>query len=466
MKVIVKKSNISGIIQCPSSKSYSHRALIISSLAVGRSLLKNVLLSRDTRATMNCCKMLGVDLKMSSSNNFEKNIDNVTVSSKGGHDGFSTPNDVLPADNSGTTIRLLTSACALVPQGYSVLTGDDSLRKRPMGDLIKSLNQLGVNCFSANSNYLPPVIVKGGGIEGGITQISGQTSSQFISSLLLSGIFSKKGITIQVLGKQVSKPYIESTLHVMKYFGVDIQKERTVLDYQKSNKQKSFGNLGQDVANPVTEEYFIPPNLEYNAENFTVPGDFSTASLLMSAAFLSKGHLTINGLDFDVPQGDMAIIDIIREMGGQIHVDKLNGSVKVDGNCRLHGGIFDLTKTPDLLPVLAVLSLVANGETQIEGISHARFKETDRVANVATQLSKFGASINEKVDSIRIQSPSHIKSAKVESFNDHRLFMAFAIAGLATENSSIEGAESVDVSYPQFVDDLKGLGANIQFLER
>ena len=209
MKVNVKKSNISGVIQCPSSKSYSHRAIVISSLARGESLIKNVLLSRDTKATINCCRMLGVDLELSFSDKFKKNSDDVTVRSKGGRGGFLTPNDVMPADNSGTTIRLLTSACALVPQGYSILTGDDSLRKRPMGDLIKSLNQLGVNCFSTNSNYLPPVVVKGGGIEGGITQISGQTSSQFISSLLLSGIFSKKGITIQVLGNQVSRPYIE-----------------------------------------------------------------------------------------------------------------------------------------------------------------------------------------------------------------------------------------------------------------
>lgn len=465
MKVSVKKSILSGIIQCPPSKSYSHRAVVISSLASGRSMLNNVLLSRDTRATLNCCKMLGVDLQLTGlSNNLKENSTNVTVNSKGGRDGLLTPNDVLQADNSGTTIRLLTSACALVPRGYSILTGDDSLRKRPMEDLIKALNQLGVNCFSATPSYLPPVIVQGGGIGGGIAQISGQISSQFISSLLLSGIFSKKGITIQVLGNQVSRPYVDSTTHVMKCFGVDIQHERKNIESIDSNRQGS-GKLVQDVGNQITEEYFISPNLEYRAEKFVVPGDFSAAALLMSSAYLSQGELTITGLNFDMPQGDMAIVDIIREMGGQIHVDRLNGWVKVNGNSRLQGGNFNLTKTPDLLPVLAILSLAATGETQIEGISHARFKETDRVANVATQLSRFGASVSEKVDSIRIKPPAQIKSTSVESFNDHRLFMAFAIAGLATENSIVEGAESVDVSYPQFVDDLKDLGADIQFLK-
>lgn len=464
MKVSVKKSSLSGKIQCPPSKSYSHRALVISSLSFGKSLLSNVLLSRDTRATIKCCKMLGVDLQLSGTDILSKNSDNFTVVSKGGQNGFMTPNDVLPADNSGTTIRLLTSACALVPKGYSILTGDDSLRKRPMGDLIKSLNQLGVDCFSANSNYFPPVIVKGGGIEGGITQISGQISSQYISSLLFSGIFSKKGITIQVLGNQVSKPYIDSTIHVMKYYGVNIFNERKDLDSVNSN-QTRFGNLDHDYGNLITEEYFIPPNLAYRAKDFVVPGDFSTAALLMSAAFLSRGEITINGLNFEMPQGDMSIIDIIRQMGGQIHIDRLAGSVKVNGNSNLQGGAFDLTKTPDLLPVLAVLSLVARGETQINGILHARYKETDRVANIATQLSKFGASVIEKKDCITIKPPPKINSTTIESFNDHRLFMAFAIAGLAAENSVIEGAESVDVSYPHFVNDLKSLGANIEFLK-
>ncbi|HEU5120387.1 MAG TPA: hypothetical protein VFT71_05320, partial [Candidatus Nitrosocosmicus sp.] len=191
MKINVKKSNLMGKIQCPPSKSYTHRALVISSLATGKSFVKNILLSRDTKATINCCRMLGVNIQPSASNSMSTKSENVYVTSEGGHNGFMTPTDVLSADNSGTTIRLLTSVCALVSKGYSILTGDDSLRKRPMGDLIKALNQLGVTCFSANLNYFPPVIVKGGGIEGGVTQVSGRTSSQFTSSLLLSGIFSR-----------------------------------------------------------------------------------------------------------------------------------------------------------------------------------------------------------------------------------------------------------------------------------
>ena len=147
----------------------------------------------------------------------------IIVESNGGRRGFKTPDDVLFADNSGTTIRIATSMCSLVNDGYSILTGDKSLRKRPMGDLIKALNQLGVDCFSTNRNYFPPLVVKGGGMKGGTTQISGEISSQFISSILLSGIYSQTPITIQVLGNQVSKPYIDSTIFIMKKFGVNVE---------------------------------------------------------------------------------------------------------------------------------------------------------------------------------------------------------------------------------------------------
>ena len=466
MRINIKRSNLSGEIQCPPSKSYTHRAIVIASLADGKSRLSNVLLSRDTRATMNCCRLLGIEIHNDNPSTVKDHRANVIVNSKGGKFGFLTPNDVLPADNSGTTIRLLTSLCALVSQGYSVLTGDDSLRKRPMRDLIKSLNQLGVDCFSTNSSFFPPVIVKGGGIEGGKTQINGGISSQFISSLLLSGVYSKKGVTIEVLGKQVSKPYIESTIHIMRYFGVNIQNDvNDSIDEisEQSNLTESKSNTSID--NIVTESYAIPPNLSYKPREFSVPGDFSTAALLISAAFLSRGQLTIKGLNFDMPQGDMEIIDIVKSMGGHVSTDRIKGTATVDGNSSLSGGVFDLRKTPDLLPVLAILSLVAKGTTRIEGILHARFKETDRVANIASQLTKMGALITEKNDSITIQPPTQIKNTAVESFKDHRLFMAFTIAGLATDKSIVDGAESVDVSYPHFVKDLKALGANIEVLE-
>jgi len=192
-------------------------------------------------------------------------MQDLIVESNGGRRGFKTPDDVLNADNSGTTIRIATSMCSLVNDGYSILTGDKSLRKRPMGDLINALNQLGVSCFSTNSKNFPPLVVKGGGIKGGTAKISGDISSQFISSILLSGIYSQTPITIQVLGNQVSKPYIDSTIFIMKKFGVEVE---------NSSNRESLENLrdGSDDSKEskpilkISEEYRLPVKSDYKAK--------------------------------------------------------------------------------------------------------------------------------------------------------------------------------------------------------
>ncbi|HEY0579279.1 MAG TPA: hypothetical protein VGC75_01105, partial [Candidatus Nitrosocosmicus sp.] len=229
VKISIKKSQICGKISCPPSKSYSHRAIVISALSNGVSNLENVLFSRDTIATINCCKMLGISIETNPLNQIYQlnssgddlslnSTGNLKISSNGGRSGFETPEDILNAANSGTTIRLLTTTCSLVNNGFTILTGDKSLRKRPMSDLINSLNQLGVECYSSKISNTPPIIVKGGGIKGGNVQINGQISSQFISSLLLSCIYAKTKVTVNVLGNQVSKPYILSTIAIMKKY--------------------------------------------------------------------------------------------------------------------------------------------------------------------------------------------------------------------------------------------------------
>jgi 3-phosphoshikimate 1-carboxyvinyltransferase len=483
VEIVVKKSQLSGRISCPPSKSYSHRAIVISSLSNGVSNLENVLLSRDTIATINCCKMLGISVESASINDKQKStnnqlnsslnaVGNLKVSSIGGRVGFDTPEDILNAENSGTTIRLLTSMCSFVNAGFTVLTGDKSLRKRPMGDLTRSLNQLGVECFSSKISDTPPLIVKGGGMKGGEAIVNGQISSQFISSLLLSGIYAKRHVTIKILGEQVSKPYITSTISIMEKFGIEIKigkngstknNELMYNSVHPTNNSSIYSNF-RDMDkqnNPVTEFYDVPNEKDYLSTDFRVPGDFSTAALLLSTAILTDGELTIDNLDFSLPQGDSNIINILKTMGADIIEDKNKGTIKVTGTKLLDGGEFDLKDTPDLLPVVSILSLKCKNSVKITGISHARYKETDRVANIATQLVKFGADIKENFDSITIYPPKKIKSTMINSFDDHRLFMAFSIASLATEESIIHGAESVDVSYPHFVSDLKKLGAKI-----
>ena len=228
-----------------------------------------------------------------------------------------------------------------------------------------------------------------------------------------------------------------------------------------SNKAITNDNNNYNTNTVVTEFYDISNDKDYIPTSFKVPGDFSTAALLLSSAILSDGEVSIYNLDFSMPQGDSNIINILKKIGANITEDKSNGIVKITGTNSLVGGEFNLRDTPDLLPVLSILALKCKNPIKITGISHARYKETDRVANISSQLVKFGADVKEETDSLYIKPPIKIKNASLDSFNDHRLFMAFFIASLSTEESQIEGSESVDVSYPGFIDEMKRLGAKI-----
>jgi 3-phosphoshikimate 1-carboxyvinyltransferase len=425
VKISIHKSRLSGTTRCPSSKSYTHRAIFVAALSEGESQIQDPLISRDTLSSINACRALGTKIL---------------------HEGSSlliigtplmVPETVIDSGNSGTTLRLATTTCSLIESGYSVLTGDSSLRTRPMGPLLEALKTLGVECFSTKLDSTAPIVVKGGGLQGGNVTINGSISSQFISSLLIAAVRARGDLTIEVEGDQVSRPYINSTLATMERFGVKVER-----DYDLRNLRVRSGS--------------------YTSSAFHVPSDLSSASMLMAAGVLtSKDKIRLSGLNFDLPQGDSMIIGIIKQMNGKITVDKLKGEVVVEESEKLDGGEFDLIDSPDLLPVVSVLALKATSRVILKGISHVRFKETDRVKNIATELRKLGARVEETQDTIAIYSPSNLKNASLDSFDDHRLFMALAIASLLTQHSTLTGAESVDVSYPSFLDDLARLGADI-----
>jgi 3-phosphoshikimate 1-carboxyvinyltransferase len=334
VNVEISKSILDGNIKCPPSKSYTHRAIAIASLAEGKSVIENPLLGRDTMATISGCKMLGVKIERPN-----EKFDSLEIL---GMNQFETPNDVINAENSGTTIRILTSMAALVKKGYTIITGDDSLKTRPMKPLISALNQLGVDVFSSNEKGTAPLIIKGGGIKGGLVSIEGNVSSQFVSSLLISSIYAHTEVEIRIKGKQVSIPYIISTIETMKKFGVVIEHNKEYLNY------------------------FIH-NDRYHPTNFIIPGDFSSASLIIAAGILAGRKITINGLNFYYPQGDMKIIDIVKQMGGNIRVDKEKGEVIVTGSNSLDGIDCNLVNTPDLLPVVSIISLKARSPMRIFG---------------------------------------------------------------------------------------------------
>jgi len=426
VNVQIKRSKINGTIRCPSSKSYTHRAIVIASLVEAQSIITNILIARDTLATLTACRSLGANIIHNNNNTLRIE----------GKRRFDPPDNIVNAENSGTTIRFLTVMSALANKGYTVLTGDESLRKRPMQPMLDALQQLGVQCYSTKMNGTPPLIVRGGGIKGGTAVIDGSVSSQFISALLISCIYADTDVTLKVKGYQVSAPYIDATLAIMKAFGVILKQRNKFSEYHICND-------------------------EYKSTFFDIPADFSTAALIIAAGVLAGNHLTIQGINFSLPQADSYIIEIIKSMGGKIKVDRQKGEVIVQGSSNLRGGNFDLTNSPDLLPVVSVLALKSTKTVRIMGIAHARLKETDRVSNIAIELAKFGAKVKELEDEITITPPTVIKNASVEAYNDHRLFMAFTIASMLTEKSIVTGAESVNVSYPNFIQDMVNLGADI-----
>lgn len=425
--VKVFPSDLHGRVKAPPSKSYTHRAIVLSSLASGKSRINKPLLARDTIATIKACQALGSLI--------DKKGDCLLIE---GNPNLKTPDDVINVENSGTTMRLITAMASLVPKGYSIITGDDSIRSRPMQPLLSALSSLGVECYSSRQNGLPPIIVKGGGIKGGETWMRGDISSQFISALLISTAKAKSKTLIKIHGKTVSRPYIDATLIMMKIFG---------------------GN----AIHKNYKEYIIPPQQDYHPSDFDVPGDFSSASLLIAFALLAGEKITIENLNFSLPQADMRILDLLEKIEADFSFDRSKGEIILSGGKILKGGEFDLSDSPDLLPVLSVIALKARPKTIIKGVEHARFKETDRISILAKELRKLGAKVQELQDGIMIEYCEKLRGCSLNSYGDHRLFMAFCAAATASpEPCIVDGLESVDVSYPDFIKDIKSLGAVIE----
>ncbi len=422
MELEIQKTNtIEGAIKAPPSKSYTHRAIIISSLADGKSILHDPLYSEDTLASLNACRALGCDIKQED--------DKFIVNGTGG--ALETPEDVVDLKNSGTTLRIMTSVAALAPN-YTVFTGDNSLRTRPMQDLIDALEGLGVTAFSVRGNGKPPICVKGG-FKGGKTSIKGDVSSQFISSLIIASPYAENPVDINVKGDFISKPYVDMTTDVMERFEVN-------LDYDKENVS-----------------FHVEPQT-YKGRDYTIEGDYSSASYIIGAAAALDGEVTVKNIFKNSKQGDKQILDIVRDMGAQVKVK--NDEVTIVGHGELQGIKVNLENSPDLLPTVAALGAISEGVTEIINVEHARFKETDRIHTCALELSKLGVKVKEKKDGLVIKGGA--KGGIVKSHGDHRLVMALSLVGLKVGNVRIENASVYDVSFPNFPEAMKKLGCNVE----
>ncbi len=419
MELTVQRAErVEGTVKAPPSKSYTHRAFIIAAIAKGESIIRDPLYSEDTMASLNTCRAFGSEVQV------DEDGGNCTIKGVGGQ--LKTPGDVLNVKNSGTTLRIMTSVSALAP-GYTVLTGDKSLRKRPMKDLLDSLKSLQVSAFSTRNNGMPPVIVKGG-FKGGKTEINGNVSSQFISSILIASPYAKKAVSLRVKGDFISKPYVDMTLDIMKRFGVQVEYERS------------------------TSSFRIEPQT-YAKRDYTVEGDYSSSSYIIAAAAALESDVTLKNLLHDSKQGDKLILDIVRNMGCDVKVKR--DEVKIFGHGKLEGVDVDLQNAPDLLPTVAALGSLSDGITRITGVEHARYKETDRIQTCALELSKLGVKVKEEKDGLLIKGGVH--GGVVDSHMDHRLVMALYIIGLKVGNVTIKNASVYDVSFPKFPEIMKKL---------
>ncbi len=420
MKCKVEKSKISGQIVCPPNKSYTHRAIFLASLAGKNSAVENVLFSADTMATIETCKKFGAEIEIKDSTIIVKNPIKI---------GTKVPE--INTENSGTTIRIASGIASLFSEEI-ILTGDSSLQKRPMQPLLDALTSIGAQCGSTDGK--PPIKIKGK-ITGGDVKIPGNFSSQFISALLISAPLTEKGINLTIEGNLVSKPYLDATIATMRKFGVSVQ---TLIPYKRYN---------------------ISPQI-YKESTFTVPIDFSSLALLLSATVLNGEDVTIKGNIGNLPHGDEVFLDILEQMGVNITIEE--DQIKIKSPEKLNGGKFDLSNSPDLLPPLAILALNSSTPIEIFNVKHARLKETDRIAIVSRELVKLGIKIQEKEDGLILESTEKISGANLNSEEDHRLFMAFCIAGMYVGNCTITDPESVKVSYPNFIEEMNRMGALIK----
>lgn len=429
-------SSIGGIVDAPSSKSYSHRAIILSSIAQGKSKLFNCLLSEDTMASINFCKSIGAEI-FDCGNYLE--IEGVEDKL---HNNSSKAIDLA---NSGTTLRIATSISALCDNTV-ILTGDASLKTRPMGILLDTLKNLGVNT-KAHDQKAPIEILPG--YEGGKASISGNVSSQFISSILMSAPYSKQGVDLVVLPKFKSKPYVDMTIDIMNKFAVNVH-EKSYIKHDQCNRE---------IKDCEIFSYNISPQ-NYNSCSYTVEGDYSSASYLLAAAAISGGELKVNNLFKDSKQGDKFILDILRDMGCKIKQNNNNVIIYSDGELKAIN--VNLSDAPDLLITVAVLAALAEGTTVINGVAHARVKETDRIATTAQELKKIGAHVEELDDGMIIKGG--IKGGTVNSHHDHRLAMAFSLIGLKYPIEIING-ECFNISFPNFIETMGKIGFELELIK-
>jgi 3-phosphoshikimate 1-carboxyvinyltransferase len=408
-------AKITAEVPVPGSKSITQRALIAAALADGETSLLGPLESEDTRYTARALEQMGILV--------DKNGSRWIIRGQGGK--IVTPEKEIFLGNNGTATRFLTSMAAL-GKGTFRISGDERMFERPILPLLQALQGWGVDITSINSNGCPPLLIKASGISGGRTVLPEGKSSQYLSSLLLVAPYARLPAELAVEGEVLSLPYVIMTLAVMEAFGIRVE------------------------ANEQLNSFRIPQG-KYTAREYAIEGDASSASYFYAAAAVTGGEVTVPNVPVPSMQGDAAFVALLARMGCQVR--KTGEGLTVSGPDELKGISIDMGHMPDVVPTLAVVASQAKGRTVIKNIAHLRIKECDRLHVMAVELAKMGAKVQELEDTLIIEgkdpdSPLH--GADIETYNDHRIAMSFAVAGLAVPGVKIRGEQCVAKSFPDF----------------
>jgi 3-phosphoshikimate 1-carboxyvinyltransferase len=401
----------------PGSKSLTNRALVCAALARGTTRLSDVLRSDDTEAMMEGLRRLGAEI-------WEE--EELVV--RGVEGRFAIPLHPLDCRASGTTMRFLTACAALVP-GRVTLDGSPRMRERPIQELADALGALGVHVKT--SAGFPPVTVQGGGISGGPIALDARRSSQFLSAVLLIAPYADRDVEITT-GPIASRPYVDMTLETMRAFGASIEV------------------AGDRVLR-------IPGRQCYRSRRYIVEPDATSAGYFFAAAAVTGGRVRVEGLNAASPQGDVRFVEILERMG--CSVERGSRWIAVRGSPYLHGIDVDLNDMPDVAQTLAVVACFARGPTRIRNVGQIRLHETDRMDGLRRELTKLGAQVEIEGSDLRIEPPEQVRPAKIATYDDHRMAMSFAVAGLRAAGIVIENPGCVSKTFPDFFDRLRLLTA-------
>jgi len=424
MKITCNSSRLCGKVTVPGSKSHTIRALAIASLAEGESIIEAPLNSNDTQAAVKTYAALGAMIDVGD--------DVWTVQGTSGE--LKAPDDVIDVGNSGSTLRVALGSAALLRDGMAVFTGDEQIRGRPAGPLLEALSDLGAQATSTRGNGMAPIVVKGR-LSGGETSIECKTS-QYLTSLLINAPLADGDSTIHVPVLN-ERPYVGITLDWLSHQNIKLE----------HNGYSEFHIRGGQSYKPFRKK---------------IAADFSSATFFLCAGALGENDVVVKGLDLDDTQGDKAVLDYLRAMGANIEINSSQVRVRAGD---LTGCELDLNATPDALPMMAVLGCFARGTTTLINVPQARIKETDRIAVMREELERLGAKIRELEDGLVIEQ-SDLKATEVDGHDDHRVVMALAVAGCSIPGDTrINGFEVAAVTFPGFVDCMRGLGASMEPVE-